>query len=148
MDIILKENVENLGLKDDLVTVKDGYGRNFLIPQGKAVVATKSAIKVREENMRQRAHKIEKMKEEAQASLKKLQSAEIEVGAKAGEGGKIFGSVNTIQLADAIKKMGIEVDRKNIRIENEPIKSLGTYTAEVEIVRGVKGTVEFKVVEE
>ena len=148
MDIILKENIENLGLKDDLVTVKDGYGRNFLIPQGKAIIASKSAIKVREENLRQRSHKIEKMKKEAEASLKKLQDANIEVGSKAGEGGKIFGSVNTIQLAEAIKKLGVEVDRKTIRIENEPIKNLGTFTAEIEIIRDVKGNIEFKVVEE
>lgn len=148
MEVILREDIENLGLKDDLVTIKDGYGRNYLIPQGKAVVATKSEIKVREENMRQRAHKIEKMKEQAEADLKKIQDANVEVGAKAGEGGKIFGSVNTIQLADAIKKIGVEVDRKNIRIENEPIKNLGTYTAEVEIMRDVVGQIEFKVVEE
>ena len=148
MNIILKEDVENLGLKDDLVTVKSGYGRNFLIPQGKAVVATQSAIKVREENLRQRAHKVEKLNAEAQSSLKKLQDADINVGAKAGEGGKIFGSVNTIQLAEAIKKLGVDIDRKNIKIDNEPIKNLGTFTADVEIVRGVKGSIEFKVVEE
>ncbi len=148
MEVILREDIENLGLKDDLVSVKDGYGRNYLIPQGKAVVATKSEIKVREENMRQRAHKIEKLKEQAEADLKKIQDADVQVGAKAGEGGKIFGSVNTIQLADAIKKIGVDVDRKNIRIENEPIKNLGSYTAEVKIMRDVVGQIEFQVVEE
>ena len=148
MEIILKEDVENLGLKDDLVTVKDGYGRNFLIPAGKAIIATSSAKKMREENIRQKAHKEEKAREEAQKQLETLQGMKITVGAKAGEAGKIFGSVNTIQLAEAIKGLGHELDRKQLSIKNEPIKEVGSYEAEISLHREVKGTINFEVVAE
>ena len=148
MDIILKKNVDNLGEVDDLVTVKDGYARNFLIPQGIAVLATASEKKVREENLRQRSHKLEKIKEEAEATAKKLESATVKVGAKVGENGKIFGSVTNLQLADAIKEMGFDVERKNISIVNEPIKQVGSYEAKVKFHKEVEGTVKFEVVEE
>ena len=111
MDIILKEDIENLGFKDELVAVKPGFARNFLIPQGKAMAATSSNKKVWEENLRQRSHKEEKIKEEANKTAKALESAKIKVGAKVGEAGtKIFGSVNTIQIADSINAMGHNVD--------------------------------------
>ncbi len=148
MQIILKEDVDRLGYKDDLVNVKDGYGRNYLIPQGKAILATATALKVREENLKQRAHKQAKEVEAAEAMLAELQKKAVKVGAKVGENGKIFGSVNTIQLADSIKKLGYDIDRKSLSIKNEPIKEVGTYEAEVAISRDVKGAIKFEVVEE
>ncbi len=148
MEIILREDVENLGLKDDLVTVKNGYGRNFLIPKGKAVIATSSAKKVREENIRQKAHKEAKARDEATINLEALQGMKISVGAKAGEGGKIFGSVNTIQLAEAMKTLGYTIDRKHIKLKNEPIKEVGSYEAEIRLHRDVKGTINFDIVAE
>jgi large subunit ribosomal protein L9 len=148
MEIILKENVEGLGYATDLVTVKSGYGRNFLIPTGKAILATPSAKKVREENLRQRAHKEAKLVEEAQSFATKLASMAIKVGAKVGESGKIFGSVNTIQLAEAISALGINVDRKNITIVQEPIKNIGTYEAKVKFHKQVEQSITFEVVGE
>lgn len=148
MKVILKKDVEKLGEANELVNVKDGYGRNYLIPQGLAVVATASAQKVMEETIKQRAHKEAKVKDEAEKLAKKLENATIEVGAKAGENGKIFGSVNTIQLAESLKQLGVDVDRKNIMIKDEPIKSLGRYQAEVKLHKEVTQTIEFMVVEE
>ena len=148
MEIILKQDVENLGLKDDLVSVKNGYGRNFLIPKGKGVIATASAKKVREENIRQKAHKEAKARDEATKNLEALQGMKISVGAKAGEGGKIFGSVNTIQLAEAIKTLGYTIDRKHIKLKNEPIKEVGSYEADISLHRDVKGTIKFDIVAE
>ena len=118
MDVILKKDVDNLGYKNDLVTVKPGYARNYLVPQGLAVVATSSTKKVREEDLRQRAHREAKLIEEATKLLAKIQGADIKVGAKAGEGDKIFGSVNSIQVAEAIKTAtGVEVDRKKVGLK-------------------------------
>lgn len=148
MDIILKKNVDRLGDIDDLVTVKDGYGRNYLIPQGAAILATPSAKKVREENLRQRAHKIEKVKKEAQAAADKLAKTSIKVSAKVGENGKIFGSVTSLQLADAITALGIEVDRKHISIINEPVKQIGSYEAKVKLHKEIESVITFEVVEE
>lgn len=148
MDIILKKNVDGLGEVDDLVSVKAGYGRNYLIPSGVAILATESARKVREENLRQRSHKIEKMREEAQAAADKLAGNTIKIGAKVGDNGKIFGSVTNLQVADAIKSMGFDVERKNISIVNEPIKEVGTYEANVKFQKGITATVKFEVVEE
>ena len=148
MDIILKENVEGLGYASDLVTVKAGFGRNFLIPTGKAILATDSAKKVREENLRQRAHKEAKLVEAAQAFATKLESMAIKIGAKVGESGKIFGSVNTIQLAEAINALGVAVDRKNISIVNEPIKNVGAYEAKIKFHKDVEQTISFEVVGE
>ncbi len=148
MKVILKKDVEKLGDANDIVSVKDGYGRNYLIPQGLAIVATESAQKVLKETMKQRAHKEAKFKEEAEKLAKTIENATITVGAKAGENGKIFGSVNTIQLAENLKKLGIEVDRKYITIKDEPIKSLGKYQAEVRLHKEVIQTIEFEVVEE
>ncbi len=148
MELILKENVDGLGDKNDLVVVKPGFGRNFLIPQGKAVLATPSAKKMREENLRQSAHKQAKLVDEAKSSATKLQGLEIKIGAKVGENGKIFGSVNTIQLADAMKKAGLDIERKNITILQEPIKTVGSYEAKVKLHKDVIETFKFEVVGE
>ena len=148
MDIILKKNVDGLGEVDDLVTVKSGYGRNYLIPSGNAILATVSAKKIREENLRQRSHKIEKVREEAKAAAEKLAAITVKIGAKVGENGKIFGSVTNLQVADAIKGLGFEVERKNIAIVNEPIKQVGTYEAKVKFQKGVETTINFEVIEE
>ncbi|UTW67206.1 50S ribosomal protein L9 [bacterium SCSIO 12643] len=148
MEIILKENIEGLGYTNDLVTVKPGYGRNFLIPTGKAILATESAKKVREENLRQRAHKEAKLVEEAKGFAAKLEAMSIKIGAKVGESGKIFGSVNTIQLAEAITNLGVAVDRKNISIVNEPIKNVGSYEAKIKFHKEVEQSITFEVVGE
>lgn len=148
MDIILKENVENLGDAGELVTVKPGYGRNYLIPQGKAILATASAKKMLEENQRQRAHKEEKLVNEAKNNAAKLNDMSLKIGAKVGDQGKIFGSVNTIQVAEAIKKLGVDIDRKNISINQEPIKSVGEYEATIKFHKDVVETVKFEVVGE
>ncbi len=148
MDIILKENIEGLGYASDLVTVKAGFGRNFLIPTGKAILATESAKKVREENLRQRAHKEAKIVAEAKGFATKLEAMAIKIGAKVGESGKIFGSVNTIQLAEAINTLGVAVDRKNISIINEPIKNIGSYEAKIKFHKEVESTISFEVIGE
>lgn len=148
MEVILKKNVDKLGYRDEVVTVKDGYGRNFLIPQGYAILATTSAKKAHEEIMRQRAHKENKIKEEAAAVASKLESVSIKLVAKVGESGKIFGSVNTIQLAEALKAEGIEIDRKSIIIKDEPIKEVGSYNAEANLHREVRQEFSFEVVGE
>lgn len=148
MKVILTQDIDKLGEANELVTVKPGYGRNYLIPQGMAVVATESAQKVMQETLKQRAHKEAQRKDEAEKLAKKIEGAEIKVGAKAGENGKIFGSVNTIQLAENLKKLGVEVDRKYITIKDEPIKSLGKYQADIRLHKEVIQTIEFEVVEE
>lgn len=148
MEIILREDIEKLGYKNDRVTVKNGYGVNFLIPQGKAVLATKSNIKVLEENLRQQSHKAAKEREEAQALADKIGALKISIGAKAGESGKIFGAVNTIQLADAIKAKGVDVDRKVLKMKEDSIKNVGSYTATARLHRDVSVEIEFEVVAE
>lgn len=148
MEIILKEDIEKLGYKDDLVTVKPGYARNYLIPKGMAIVATPSQKKVLAENLKQRAHKEEKVKAEAEKIASALSKQTIKIGAKVGENGKIFGSVNTIQLADAIEAAGFNVDRKRITIKNEPIKQIGTYEADVVLHKEITQTINFEVVGE
>ncbi len=146
MKVILKENIENLGFKDEVVDVKNGFGRNYLIPKGMANLATQSALKVLEENLKQRAVKDKKVRDEAQKTADALKELVVKVGAKAGEKGKIFGSVNTIQLAEAIEKLGHTVDRKYIKIKGEAIKSLGTYEASIRLHRDVATDVKFEVV--
>jgi len=145
MEIILKEDIQNLGSKNDLVTVKNGYARNYLIPKGLAVLATESAKKMHEENSRQRAHKEEKLKEVAEEQAKKLDNINIVIGAKTSSKGKIFGSVNTIQIAEELKQQGIEIDRKNIYIKEEPIKEVGKYTATIKLHKEVSKDIEFEV---
>ncbi len=134
--------------KTALLKVKNGYASNFLIPKGLAIVATESNKKVLAETMKQRAHKEEKLKTEAQVIADFLKDAVVKVGAKAGENGRIFGSVTSLQLSDAIKKLGYEVDRKVIAIDDEQIKSLGKYSAKARLHRDVMATINFEVVEE
>jgi large subunit ribosomal protein L9 len=148
MEVILKKNVDKLGYANDVVTVKPGYGRNFLIPQGYAVLATPSAKKAHEEVMRQKSHKEAKLVAEAQEIATKLTSVSISISTKAGENGKIFGSVNTVQLADALRKEGFDIDRKSLKIKDEPIKEVGTFEAEANLFKGVKQAFKFEVVGE
>ena len=145
MEIILKKNVDKLGYKDEVVTVKDGYGRNFLIPQGYAVLATESARKSHEEVLRQRAHKESKIKEEAEAIAAKLENVTVKVVAKVGESGKIFGSVNTIAVAEALKAEGIDIDRKSITILGDAIKEVGEYKAVANLHKDVQKEFSFEV---
>jgi large subunit ribosomal protein L9 len=148
MEIILKQEVQNLGSKNEIVKVKPGYARNYLIPQGLATIATASARKVLAENLKQRAHKEAKILDEARATAEALSKATITVGAKAGENGKIFGSVNTIQIADAIAKLGFKVDRKAISTKLDHIKELGQYKASIKLHKEVSVEVDFEVVAE
>lgn len=148
MEIILKQDVKNLGSKDDIVKVKNGYGRNYLIPKGYAIIANESNKKQLVETQKQRAFKEQKLKEEAQRIAKKLETLSVKVGAKAGETGKIFGSVNNIQVADALKKLGIDVDRKNITLKEDAIKHLGNYKATVKLHKELVVEIEFEVVAE
>ena len=146
VEIILKQDVANLGLKDDIVEVKNGYALNYLIPQGFAIMATPSAKKVHAENLRQRAHKEAKIRQDAEALAAKLAELQLRIAAKASENGKIFGSVGNIQIAEALAAAGVEVDRKDIELE--PIKELGSYEATVKCYRDIKGTAKFEVVAE
>jgi len=147
MEIILKQDIKKLGEKDDIVAVKAGYGRNYLIPQGFAELATSSAKKVLAENIKQAQFKQDKIKQDAEALAGKLESVKLTIGAKAGESGKIFGSVNTIQIADALKKQGFEVDRRRITFEEEP-KFVGEFIANLNLHKEVKVQVPFEVVAE
>lgn len=147
MDIILKQDVKKLGYKDDLLTVKNGYGRNYLIPQGFAVLATDSNKKILAENLKQAQFKQDKIRKEAEAIAEGLKDAKIIVGAKAGETGKIFGAVNTLQLAESIKKLGFEVDRRKITFETD-VKMIGSYIANLNLHKEVKFQVEFEVIAE
>lgn len=148
MEVILKKNVNKLGYANEIVKVKPGYGRNFLIPQGYAILATASAKKAHEEILKQKSHKEAKLQSEAQEMADKIAKLELSIQTKAGDNGKIFGSINTIQLAEVLKKEGFEVDRKSLKIKDEPIKELGTYEAEVNLFKGIIQTISFKVVEE
>ena len=146
MEVILKDDIKNLGYKDDIVNVKPGYGRNYLIPQGLAVIASPSNRKMAEENTRQASHKAEKLKNDAQAIADKMGELTLEIPAKAGESGKIFGAVTTLQVADVLKEKGFEVDRRKIDF-NQDIKNLGEYTAEIDLHKEVKKEITIKVVE-
>ena len=148
MEVILKKNVDKLGYTNEIVTVKPGYGRNFLIPQGYAILATSSAKKAHEEVMRQKAHKETKMLAEAQELATKLEALTVTIATKAGENGKIFGSVNTVQLAEALKVAGFDIDRKSLKIKDEPIKEVGTFEAEANLHKGVRPVFKFEVVGE
>ena len=148
MEVILKKDIDKLGYKDEVVKVKDGFARNYLLPRDLAIIATSSSKKVLSENLKQRAHKEAKVKEEGVKIAQKLKEISIKVGAKAGENGKIFGSVNTIQVSDALKKLGFDFDRKQVVIKNEPIKTLGTYEAVIRIHKDITETIKFEVIEE
>lgn len=146
MKLILKEDIANLGYKDDVVEVKSGYGRNYLIPTGKAVIATESALKVLAENQRQRAHKLARIKEEAEAAAAALKDVKLTIGAKTSSTGTIFGSVNSIQIAEALEKLGHNIDRKLIVID--PVKEVGEYVATIRLHRDVNVEIPFVVVSE
>ncbi len=148
MDLILKKDVEKLGFKDDVVSVKPGYGRNFLIPQGAAVLATPSARKVLDETIKQRSYKEKKQIDEAKAQAAKLQGLDIKLTAKAGAGDKIFGSVTDADLSDALAKEGVEIEKKYISIAGGNIKRLGQYEATLRFHREVVSTYNFEVVAE
>ncbi len=147
MEIILKEDVINLGYKGDIVKVKDGYGRNFLIPTKKAILATVPAKKMLAEDMKQRAHKLERIKNDALELAEKLKDITLNVGAKTSTTGKIFGAVGAIQIADAFEKAGYTVDRKVIVLK-DPVKEIGTYTATLKLHKEVTIEVKFEVVAE
>ena len=143
MEIILKEDIVNLGYKNDIVNVKSGYGRNYLIPTGKAIIASPSAKKMLAEDLKQRAHKLEKIKKDAEALAAKLEGVALTIGAKTSSTGTIFGSVTNIQVADALAKAGFEVDRKIIYIK-ESVKEVGNYKATLKLhkERTVEGPFE------
>ena len=146
MEIILMQDVAHLGYKDDIVTVKNGYANNYLIPQGRAVMATAGAKKMLAETLKQRAFKADKIKQEAEAVAAKLNGLTVRIAAKAGASGKIFGSVNAIQIADALKEQHqIEVDRKKIMIVGDTIKETGTHTANINLHREVKAEITLDV---
>lgn len=147
MELILKQDIKNLGEKDDVVNVRPGFGRNYLIPKGYATLATESAKKVLAENLKQAAFKQDKIKNDATEIAAKLEGIKLSIGAKAGETGKIFGSVNTIQIADALKKEGFDVDRRRITFDVEP-KFVGEYIANLNLHKEVKVKVPFDVVAE
>ena len=148
MELILKEDIIGLGYKNDIVNVKSGYGRNYLIPNGIAILATESARKQLAESLKQRAHKLAKIKQDAEDLAAKMQGVSLTIGAKASSTGKIFGSVNNIQIAEALKEKGFDIDRKIILIKDESVKELGHYTAQVKLHREVSVDVEFDVVAE
>jgi large subunit ribosomal protein L9 len=146
MEVILKQDVTNLGYANEKVNVKPGYARNFLIPQGLAIPATVTNMKILSENMKQRAFKEEKIKLEAEGLSKGLNNIVVKIGAKAAESGKIFGSVNAIQIAQALKdQFNYDIDRKKIHIDHEHIKELGTYKAKIQLHKDVYAEISFEV---
>lgn len=147
MKLILKEDIPGLGYKDDVVEVKNGYGRNYLIPTGKAVIATPSALKVLAENQKQRAHKLAKIKADAEALAAALEGVALTIGAKTSSTGTIFGSVGNIQVAEALEKLGHNVDRKLIVIK-DTVKEVGNYTATIKLHKEVSVDIPFEVVSE
>ncbi len=146
MEVILREDIKGLGYKNDTVTVKPGYGRNYLIPQGMAILANNSNSKMIEENIRQAAHKAEKLKNDAQAIADKLGDLTIEIKTKAGESGKIFGSITAIQVADVLKEKGFDIDRKKISVDN--IKEVGEHKAEIDLHKEVQHEITLNVTAE
>ena len=146
MEVILVKDVENVGFKDDLVSVKNGYGRNYLIPQGYAVLATDSAKKVLKENLRQRAHKEAKLVEDAQKTAEALKNIEMKLSVKAGKSGKLFGAVTNANISEELEKMGYEVDKKYIQIKGGTIKSAGKYESTIRLHREVILDMEFEVI--
>ena len=146
MEVILKEDIPGVGYKNDLVSVKNGYARNYLIPKGLAVLATESAKKVHAEDKKQKAHKEEKILKEAEELGKALEALKIKIAAKAGTSGKIFGSVNDVQLSNAIKEQhSFDIDRKNISVDGDSIKELGEYTAKIKLHKEVTVELKFEV---
>ena len=148
MELILRQDVENLGFKDDVVAVKNGYGRNYLIPQGYAILATSSAKKVLAENLKQRAFKEAKLVEDAKKIAETVKGYEIKIASKVGSGDKLFGSVNNINVAEAIAKAGTDIDKKFIKVTGGSVKRLGKYNAAVRLHRAVIADIVFEVVAE
>jgi large subunit ribosomal protein L9 len=147
MEVILKKDIPGLGYKYDTVSVKAGYGRNFLIPQGIAILSNSSNKKMMDENIRQMSHKAEKLKNDALELAEKLQALSISIGAKAGESGKIFGAVTTLQFAEVLKNSGFDIDRRRIKFIGD-VKTVGDYKANIELHRDVTAEIDFKVVAE
>ena len=147
MKVILKENVVNLGYKDDVVEVKDGYGRNYLIPQGMAIIASNAALKQLAEDQKQRAHKIAKIREEAEAAAAALADVNLVIPAKTSANGTVFGSVNAAHIAEALEKLGHVVDRKIIVLK-DPVKEVGKYTATIKFHKDVNAELNFEVISE
>ena len=145
MDIILKQDIAGLGYRNEIISVKPGYGNNYLIPQGFATLATKSTIKVMQENIKQAAHKAEKIKTAAEAIAEGLNEVVLEIAAKVGDGTRIFGKVTTTQISDALKLKGFDVDRKKIILPKE-VKVLGDYVAMLDLHKEVKKEVKFSVI--
>jgi large subunit ribosomal protein L9 len=148
MELILKQDVDNLGFKDDIVTVKNGYGRNYLIPQGHAILATPSAKKVLAENLKQRAFKEKKIVDDAKALAENIMALEVKIASKVGSGDKLFGSVNNMDLAEVLHKEGFEVDKKFIMVSGGTVKRLGKYTATIRLHREVVVELPFEVIAE
>lgn len=149
MEVILKQDVANLGFANDIVNVKNGYANNYLIPQGLAIQATETNRKILAENLKQRAFKEAKIKQDAEAIGAQLEGVVLTIGAKASSTGKIFGSVNNIQIADALKEQkGIEIDRRKIAIDGEAVKELGVYKAKINLHKEVRVLIDFEVVAE
>jgi len=148
MEIILKEDVQNLGFKDDIISVKNGYGRNFLIPQGLAVLATPSAKKVHAENLRQRAHKEAQLVKDAQTIADRIAALQLKLQAKVGAGDKLFGSISNIDIAAALEKQNESIDKKYILVQGGSVKRLGSYIAKVRLHREVIADLAFEVVPE
>jgi len=146
MELILKQDIEGLGFKDDVVTVKNGYGRNYLIPQGEAILATVSAKKVLAENLKQRTYKEKKIVDDANKIAEAIKTLEIKIAAKVGAGDKLFGSINNINVAEALEKAGHEIDKKFINVSGGNVKRLGKYNATVRLHREVSVDLDFEVV--
>ncbi len=148
MEIILKQDVANLGNKDELVTVKNGYARNYLIPKKLGIIATPDIKKMHEEILRQKAHKEEKAREEAEKMAESLKGIELKIGAKTSSKGKIFGSVTNIQLAEELNKKGYTIERKNITINEESVKEIGNYSAKVKLYKDIIVEIPFEIAAE
>lgn len=147
MEIILKQDVKNLGYADDIVKVRNGYGRNYLIPRGMAVIANETNKKIHAETIRQRAHKLNKLRGDAEKLVSALEGVTLSIGAKVGENGKLFGSITSQQLVDKLKAMGYDVDKKQIHMPEEHIKKTGSYIAEVRVLRDISAKLKFEVTE-
>ena len=148
MEVILKQDMDNLGYADEIVKVRPGYARNYLIPNGLAIIANETNKKVLTETQKQRAHKAQKIKGDAESVAKQLEKLALKIGAKVGESGKIYGSVTALQIADALAKHDVVVDRKKIHLDTDHIKTLGNYTATVNLHKDVKAKVSFEVIAE
>ena len=147
MEVILTQDMQGLGYKNDVISVKAGYGRNYLIPKGYAILANSSNKKMIEENVRQAAHKAEKLKKDAEGVAEQIGDLILEIGAKVGESGKIFGAITTLQISDALKDKGFEIDRKKINF-NTKVKEIGEYFVTIDLHKEVKKEVPFKVIAE